>query len=90
MEKSFPGAAKARSRQSHLLSGTAACAGAGAGRGHVAAGPVEVAVVRVVALPLAEVVEQLPQVVVVRRLEEVCKEVGICNTLNLTPGLRQN
>ena len=75
---------------SNLLPSAAAGAGAGAGCGHVAAGPVEVSVVGVVALPLAEVVEQLPQVVVVRRLEEVCKEVGICNTLNLTPGLRQN
>ena len=57
---------------SHLLpSAAAAGAGAGAGGGHVAAGPVEVPVVGVVALALAEVVEQLPQVVVVGRLEEV-------------------
>ena len=41
------------------------------GGGHVAAGPVEVPVVGVVALALAKVVEQLPQVVVVGRLEEV-------------------
>ena len=56
---------------SHLLPSAAAGAGAGAGGGHVAAGPVEVPVVGVVALALAKVVEQLPQVVVVGRLEEV-------------------
>ena len=57
---------------SHLLpSAAAAGAGAGAGGGHVAAGPVEVSVVGVVSLALAEVVEQLPKVVVVGRLEEV-------------------
>ena len=40
-------------------------------RGHVAAGPVELAVVGVVALALAEVGEELSKVVVVRGLEEV-------------------